>query len=243
MYNKNMKKHLIELHLHTKKNSSCGEVSPYRIARVYARAGYSAIAVTNHFSPLFYDYLAGRSHRAKLKSYKRQFFRLRRWARLYGITVLFGMELSQLGYEHSGKGNPYYEILVYGITPEDITDDIMELFYLPLDQLHQYASQRGWILVQAHPYRSDSILLEPSYVDGIEVHNGHAGHNSHNEQAEARAEQYRLIKTAGSDYHFLGGESSGIYADYVPKTEAQLVDLLKSGSYTIKRDMGKKKQK
>ncbi len=237
-----MKKHLIELHLHTKKNSSCGEVSPRRIASIYKRAGYSTIVVTNHFSPHFLEYLKGNTPSKKLRSYTRQFFALKRWARLYGMSVLFGMELSQLGYEHAAKGTPYYELLIYGITPDDMTQEILDLCTMPLEELKALANKRGWLVVQAHPYRPDCVLIEPSLLDGIEVFNGHAGHPSRNDLAEARAEKYDLIATAGSDYHFLGGEGAGIYADYAPKTERQLVELLKSGNYTIKRDMGQKKK-
>ncbi len=231
------------MHLHTKKNSTCGEVNPWRIACIYKKAGYDGIIVTNHFSPLFFDYLKGSTPKAKLRSYLRQFLRLKRWGRLLGLTVLLGMELSQLGSEHRGKGNPYYEILIYGIEPKDMTEDIVELFTMSIPDLKEYASARGWLLVQAHPYREDSILIDPIYLDGIEAYNGHAGHASHNDLAEKRADEYRLIKTAGSDYHFLGGEASGIYAPTLPKTEKDLVALLKSGDYTLKKDMGKKKKK
>ncbi len=237
-----MKKYLIETHLHTKTNSPCGEVEPVDIARIYKDSGYDAIVVTNHFSLDILAYLKGIHLKTKLKNYKKKFLELKELCAPLGITVLFGMEMSPSGYERRAKGSPYFEILVYGITADDIDKSIVRLLNMSLEELKEYAESKGWILVQAHPYRSDCVLLDPEYLDGIEAFNGHAGHQSNNALAEKRADEYGLIKTAGSDYHFLGGQGSGIYADTLPSTEAELVNLLKSGSYDLKKDYGRKKQ-
>ncbi len=238
-----MKKHLIEMHLHTKGNSRCGEVEPKDIARIYKEAGYDGIVVTNHFSPYFLKNLKGFTLKAKLKSYVKKFLELRALCKGLGINVLFGLELSPLGYEHTARGIPYIEYLIYGITVEDVDKAIVKLFTMTEKELHQYTKSRGWLLVQAHPYRKDCVLVDPSYLDGIEVFNGHAGHDSNNPLAEERAAEYDLIKTAGSDYHFLGGQGAGIYSDSLPSTEKELVEILKQRKHLLKKDFGNKKQK
>ena len=59
----------------------------------------------------------------------------------------------------------------------------------------------GALIIQAHPFRDiDHIQLYPRYIDGIEVINA-SRKPEENEMARIFAEQYELLKIAGSDNH------------------------------------------
>lgn len=75
-------------------------------------------------------------------------------------------------------------------------------------------------------------------LDGIEVFNGsiggHYGTDSHNDRAKAYAEQFKFIKTSGTDLHYPTDKIlGGIKTEEKITSINQLVDILKSGKYTL----------
>ena len=96
------------------------------------------------------------------------------------------------------------------------------------------AREDGLLTIQAHPFRNGMTVTDPRRVDGIEVFNGHPGHNSRNDVAELWAKQAGVIMTSGTDHHNPDHlPDGGIITDAPVTSVTQLIDLLKSGEYTL----------
>jgi len=98
------------------------------------------------------------------------------------------------------------------------------------------------LFIQAHPLRFGIATKEPWYLHGIEVYN--ASHDQFcNKAAELWADLYdreynhegrRFIRTSGSDHHREGQwANAGIETESPITDMAQLVDVLRSGEYTL----------
>jgi len=105
-----------------------------------------------------------------------------------------------------------------------------------LQNVLQAVHEAGGLLFQAHPFRNHMKVVKPIFLDGIEVYNGHIGQESRNDIAYMWAEKFGLMKISGSDYHHehhvIG---AGIETDVPVTSEKQLVEILKSGNYSLIR--------
>ncbi len=52
-----MEKFLLDMHMHTKETSSCGEVPAAEGVRLYKEAGYQGIMITDHYHKQYFDSL------------------------------------------------------------------------------------------------------------------------------------------------------------------------------------------
>ena len=90
---------------------------------------------------------------------------------------------------------------------------------------------------EGRPFRNLMIVIDPRMVDGVEVFNGHFGHDSRNEIANMWAEKFNLIKTFGTDFHYITSPANGgIFTEEEITDMAQLIEILKSGNYTLNKD-------
>ena len=219
-----------ELHCHSKGVSPCGQVELEDIANKYIKNGYNTLVLANHFSRHSIKHVGARS----MEEYVEHFFGecddLARIAR-DRLCVLAAAEIRF----DADKSNDY---LLYGVDRSFFLDK-PEILSLDIKALHAYAMERGVLIVQAHPFRNGITVTPPQHVDGIEVFNGHPGHDSRNEIAEAWAERFSLIKTSGTDFHrYHAPLDAGILTEH-PITDVEvLVDTLRSGSYTLIKDIG-----
>jgi hypothetical protein len=78
-------------------------------------------------------------------------------------------------------------------------------------------------------------VVDPKYLDGVEVFNAHWGHDARNDLANSFALRYGLIRTSGGDFHhpYHNPGDAGILTDFPIETTEQLVATLKSGDYTL----------
>lgn len=226
----------LEMHLHTIHNSHCGQAEPADIAHDYAKAGYNGIVVTNHFNRTdLFGYVAQQfgSRLNVMTDYMHDYYELKDECAKYGIDVFFGLEAAPDFCTYYKYSPPYGEILVYGITPEELLRDGYDILNFSDREFYEWAEKNGCVLVVAHPFRSICTPLDYRYVHGIEIANLHAYQNSHNEKAEEFCASLGLISTGGSDYHFEGGEGGGILLKRAPENEKDLAAILKSGEYEV----------
>ena len=102
---------------------------------------------------------------------------------------------------------------------------------------HILATENNMLFIQAHPFRNWMMVIDPRMVDGVEVFNGHFGHDSRNEIANMWAERFNLIKTSGTDFHYITSPANGgIFTEEEITDMAQLIEILKSGNYTLNKD-------
>lgn len=217
----------IELHLHTKYVSICGQLDMHQLLDGYRDAGYSAIAVTDHFNRDTFRKLnmdpAGEGDH--VKAFLDGFCRVREAAAPYGLTVYKGAEL-----RFDGSNNDY---LLFNY-PDELLQNPERIFTMGLPAFSSLSREAGALLIQAHPFRYGCTPADRAFLDGVEILNMHPDHNSHNELAQIWSKELGLIKTSGSDCHkshHIG--RGGILADEIPADEANLVRLLRSGKYSL----------
>ena len=214
-----------ELHLHSSEVSACSSASAKDIVDVYLEAGYTTLVLTNHFSPFSYKCsrydLTYMSPEEKCEYYINGYHALREAAE-GKLNVLFGMELYPLERE--------CDYLIYGMTEEFLRahPNLMEL---PLEETVALTREAGMIFCQAHPFRNNMKVTDPSLLDAIETHNAHTN-DFRNEIAERWADNFSLIKLSGSDYHRAEHKAeSGIATDFPITTNEELLAALRNGNY------------
>ena len=218
----------IELHLHTKYSSGCGQMDEKEIISAYKAAGYHGIVVTDHFSRDTF-HMKGIDPAApvdRLTPYLEGFTKMKEEGEKQGIVIYRGAEL-----RFDGSYNDY---LFYNY-PDQLLQDPEQLFTMGLEKFIERSRPTGALLIQAHPFRPMCTPAQISSLDGIEIVNLHPGHQSRNHLAKALAEtDSRLIRTGGSDCHATDHIGrGGILSETLPKNDAELAALLRSGNYTI----------
>ncbi len=214
-----------ELHAHTAEASRCGDFLCTEVADKYIAAGFTTLVLTNHYfkGPLM-------EHIESLgKSWVEHYIGVYRKMRDYAkgrLNILLGCEL-----RFPKSKNDY---LIFGLT-EDFLRAHADMHLMDYKTFSAFARENGLLFVQAHPLRNGITIVNPKYLDGMEVFNAHAEHDARNDLANELALRYGLIRTSGGDFHhpFNVPGDGGIITDYPIETMEQLVKTLKSGNYTL----------
>ena len=179
-----------EFHLHTAETSECGMVPAAELIPACAAMGYGAVMVTDHYLPGMFESRETRS--LFLKGYRAA----RRAAEDMDFVVLPGME-----FRFASADNDF---LIYGMEEADFDALPEDLSEYSLADFTAYCHDRGFLVYQAHPFRSWCQAQNPAYLDGVEVHNGNPRQISNNALALAFARENHLLEIAGGDVHQLG---------------------------------------
>ncbi len=243
-----------ELHCHTKSVSHCAHDEPEHLVETYLAAGYTTIVVTDHLSDFTFKYMSqiGRDegeYRYLPADFDRTIFDrsdageatwddkisflmagpafLRKVAD-GRLTVLLGAELRL-----PDSANDY---LLYGVTEEFLRAN-PDLNKCSVKQASLTCRASGVLMIQAHPFRNRMKIVEPDYLDGIEIYNGAHNHDSRNDFAEMWARRYNMIVTSGSDYHDdYHSPDAGILTEAPIRTSEELLSVLRSGNYELIRE-------
>ena len=217
--------YITELHTHTMETSPCATMRASMIAERYIDAGYTSIVVTDHYCNYVIDSMEG-TWQEKVDRYLLGYRSMKEYAK-GRLNVLLGCEL-----RFTENLNDY---LVYGMD---------EAFLLAHPNLHQmtlktfsaFAREHGLLLIQAHPFRDKMTVVDPKYLDGIEIYNGHNDHDSRNPIADAWAKRHGLLRSSGSDFHHASSECAGGIITEMPITSIwQMISVLRNGSCMLKR--------
>lgn len=222
-----MAEYRIETHLHTKHTSECAWLDAKTLAEGYERAGYAAIAVTDHYSRITFGYLGIDTMRPgdKITPFLSGYYRMREEGEKRGLKIYRGAELCL------DESSNDYLLFDY---PEDLLAEPEEIFRMGIAAFAPLARKAGAILVQAHPYRGNCVPAGAGYLDGVEIVNGSPRYENHNAQAEQYARRFGLIPTGGSDCHRAEDIGrSGIAAPVLPKDDAEFAWLLREGMYSV----------
>lgn len=216
-----------ELHCHSNDISLCARVNREQIIDTFVNKGYSSLVLTNHLSEGTFEHFCKGDWKAFVDKFYGAYEDLKKDAD-GKLNILFGAEL-----RFNGSNNDY---LVFGMTKEFLYEH-PDIFDLHAEKFHNLAKENNMLFVQAHPFRNWMMVIDPRMVDGIEVFNGHFGHDSRNEIANMWAEKFNLIKTSGTDFHYITSPANGgIFTEEEITDMAQLIEILKSGNYTLNRD-------
>lgn len=220
-----MNQYLTELHLHTKESSSCSEIPAKKMLEEYKKEWYSTIIITDHCSKSKFDRLGDISWKEKIDYLYRGFDIAKKYENELEMNILLGVEITlQITYS---------DYLVYGID-KDFLYENEKIYDYTLEKLYKLCNKKGYLLVQAHPFR-DNIQLAPlKYIDGIEVFNGCQNEVSRNEKALQYGKSTNKILTSGSDFHRLDDlAQGGIITDVEIKDIKHLVEILKNKNYKL----------
>lgn len=217
-----------EIHCHTAECDKVATLKGSELVKAYAERGYNGMVITDHYFSIFFDWfkdeLEGKSHKEIINRWLKGYYSARNEGEKLGFTVLPGAEV-----RIDGTINDY---LVYGLTEKDI-------FSLPLLNRMKSINEvmdilpEDALVVQAHPFRDNMTVCDPSRFFGIEVYNGGTD-KIRNQMAKSWAEHYKKAVTSGSDCH---GEHAmakgGIITNRKILTPSDLTSVLKGEEYKL----------
>lgn len=217
-----MKKYKYETHAHTSEVSKCAGITAAKLVQFYKECGYSGICITDHFLNGNTTVPKELSWTDRVELFCKGYENAYKEGEKIGIDVFFGWEYSYEG----------MDLLTYGLNkewlmnhPEVISIDVNEY----CDLVHKY----GGFIVHAHPFREANyipmIRLLPRKVDAVEIDNS-CRTDFENKLAGEYADNYKLLKTAGSDNH-VGklNRFAGLQVDEPLKSVDDMVGVIKVG--------------
>ncbi len=187
-----MELYKLDTHVHTSETSACGRVDAVEVVRLYKKAGYYGVFITDHYCKDFFDALRGKSWKEKIDQYLRGYRLARDEGEKIGLQVLLGIEL-----RFEENANDY---LVYGVN-EDFLMENEELYRLDVPRFKELIKDRDILIFQAHPFRPEMVRKDLSLLDGLEVYNGNPRQHSQNLMAYACARENNLKMLSGTDFH------------------------------------------
>jgi len=216
-----------ELHCHSKDVSACARVDVDTIVKRYTEGGYTSLVLTNHLGDFTYNHLQATSWDNLVDSFVGGYKKLKDAAE-GKLNIMLGMEL-----RFKGSSNDY---LVFG-PDEKFLREHPFIYDMKVWDFHKLCQENGYLLIQAHPFRNGMTVNAPWDIDGVEIFNGHKGHDSRNDIAKMWADKFKLIKTSGTDFHYADvPTNAGIMTEREITSMAQLVEVIKGGSYTLIKD-------
>ena len=225
-----------ELHLHSAPVSACAKAYPEEIVQAYLDHGYHTVVITNHFSRFTFKNkrigdLSDLPWEEKVDYYMKGYHELKQAAE-GKINVIFGCELRS-----NIDENDY---LIYGLDEKFLREN-EDLYDLPTAEVSARIRAAGFLFLQAHPFRDNMMMVNPSLLDGIEIFNGNPQQDSRNDIARIWADRFGLIATSGSDFHkdVDGAFAGGILTDERITSNEQLLEILRSGNFEMLKDNDK----
>ena len=222
----------LELHCHTSEVSACSRCPAETLIRRYKEAGYHGIVSTNHINRATFQRMESFSWHEKIDHFMREYYLLRE-AASNDMDVLLACEINLTPADW-----PAYipnDYLVYGIT-EDWLRSTGDMRTMTLERLSACVWEAGFLIVHAHPFRVNTVMMNPDLLDGFEIFNGNPRHNSHNDLAEVWARMNGKIMTAGSDFHQPDDPCcGGIETETRIRDNEALLSVLRGGKYRFLR--------
>ncbi len=180
-----------DTHVHTSEVSSCGKVPAETVVKLYKKAGYQGIIITDHYYSGFVEKIDGNWNEV-VDKFLEGYRTAKRVGDEVGLDVILGMEL------RFDDGPEDY--LVYGFDEEFLYDNPY-LNRLTLASFRQLIKGRSILVFQAHPFRKNISVAPPELLDGVEGFNCHPRHDSQNDKAFAFCLANGLYLSSGSDAH------------------------------------------
>lgn len=182
-----------ETHMHTFPVSKCAVASVEDTVKYYKEIGYDGIFITNHFLDANINIDKEKPYEEKINFYFSDYEKAVEIGNEIGIKVFLGVELSY-------KGSDF---LIYGLDKEWYLKNSQIMDMKKSDEL-KFMVESGALVIHAHPFREagyiDHIRLFPRCIHGVEIINA-CGTDLANKMADIYAQNYGLLKIAGSDNH------------------------------------------
>ena len=218
-----------DLHVHSIGGSACGHDTVENMMKRYKEIGFTGFALTNHFLHGYTGVDRTLPWTDFVKEYSSYYYNALETANKLDFDLIFGLEEKY----DAGK-----EILVYGITPEILSNN-PELQNMDIKIWSQTVRENGGFIAYAHPFRNRSYIPEPyampdiSLVDGLEIYN-YCNDKCDNELAVETFKNSGKIIIAGGDLHSTDFDDTfGIQTTERIKTTEQLAAVLKNNQFEL----------
>lgn len=216
--------YLYETHLHTSPLSACAHASVRENLEFYKSAGYTGVFLTDHFIDGNINHsLRSLSYEERIEAYFKVYKEAKPIGDELGIAVFSAIEMSYLG----------TDFLVYGIDKEWCLAH-KDMDKIKKSELLKLLMDEGALVIHAHPFREaayiECLRLYPRVVHGVEVYN--AGRKDfENELAEQYAQNYNLLRFAGTDNHTGANRETfgGMATERPIKSVEDFVLMIKNG--------------
>lgn len=218
-----------ETHLHTTVSSRCSKFTPEEIVAHYIKNGYTGVFVTDHFlnGNTTVNELIPRTaaYRDRVALYLDGYRAVKRAAEGTALDVFLGIEYSYYG----------SDILVYGFSEEELFS-MEEILDMPPNDFCTWCRERGYMAIQAHPFRTAAYIPHIRVfdkVEGIEVMNA-CRSDLENDLALYYQRATGKIAFGGSDAHRATLERlSGVAFSERVRDEKHFTELLRRGDHEI----------
>lgn len=211
-----------ETHLHTSPVSACAKANVSDTLVCYKNLGYDGVFITNHFLDGNINIDKSLPYEKKIEFYFSDYENALKLSKNIGIKVFLGIELSYGG----------TDFLIYGLNKKWFLKNPQIMDMKKSDEL-PFLRKNGALVIQAHPFRQasyiDHIRLFPDCIDGVEVINA-CRTETENKMALIFADEYNLLKTAGSDNHIASRQKhfAGISSETPIGSEDDFINRLKN---------------
>lgn len=181
---------LWDLHCHSSGISKCAKITYKEAINEAKQVGFDGIVLTNHYAS---DYFNINSCNEFIDKYVLEFENAKAYGETVGIKVIFGVEVTM-------EFNRKIHLLIYGISGIELKEK-PNLFDLSIEELSTYCKDKGFALVQAHPFRGGTNVLDSTYLDGIEINCHPLYKNTFSDELITIAKSNHIAITCGCDYH------------------------------------------
>jgi len=203
---------LIDPHAHTSEISLCCRIGATEVLQAAKAAGLDGIVLTNHYQK---SYVRHDNPPEFAKKYIKEYEYTKQIGYETGLHVFFGIEVTTALYKN-------VHMLIYGTEPSFCLR-FPDMYDYPLDELSRIVHKSGGVLIQAHPFRNGTHVLDTQYLDGLEI-NSHPLYNvSYADELTKIADQSGLILTCGGDYH--ADTYRPLCGTYFPETTADSIAI------------------
>lgn len=181
---------LIDLHAHSSGISKCCGIPYERVLEEALSVGIDGIALTNHYQK---SYIENGNAAEFAEKYIDEFYKARKYGEKIGCRALFGIEMTMEQY-------PKVHMLIYGVAPELLLK-YPTLFDCTQEELYKTVKAYNGLLIQAHPFRNGTTVLNTDFLDGVEINCHPLYKKSYACELTEIAKRNGLILTCGGDYH------------------------------------------
>ena len=181
---------LIDMHAHSSGISRCCKIPYHEVLRQALAHGMDGVVLTNHYQK---SYIRGGDADAFVDNYIAEYELTKKYGDEIGCKVFFGIEVTMERY-------PKVHMLIYGLGP-DFLRAHPDIFDCTQAELYNLVKACGGLLIQAHPFRNGTTVLDTALLDGIEINCHPLYKNAYSRELLQIAEENRLIVTCGGDFH------------------------------------------
>ncbi len=181
---------LLDLHAHTSGISTCCQIPAPEVLKEASHIGLDGIILTNHYTK---DYIKGGAVEGFVKKYIEEYHYTKKCGDEMGLKVFFGVEVSMELY-------PRVHLLIYGVDEKFILEH-PTVFDYTQEELYKAVKAHNGALIQAHPFRNGTKVLDVNFLDGLEINCHPKYEHSYAKELSEIAKKSGLILTCGGDYH------------------------------------------